>query len=118
MMTDNLIFGEPTLLPAPDSPMAVGAYVGNELGDGGGGPTDGERTIEAIFLDYSSPPTYQDLWESHHQNGAMFYDSDQNGYFDVLQRVDDSGVWNYNPETGDWNRKPFSESKDADNKSP
>lgn len=48
----------------------------------------------------------------------MFYDSDQNGYYDILQRTDDYGVWNYNPETGDWNRKPFSENKDADNKAP
>lgn len=114
MMYDQAVDGL-RLLSDVDIAMAAGGYEPNMPGEGGGGPTDGERIIEALFLDYSSPPTYQDLWESHHENGALFYDSDQNGYFDFFQIVDDNGVWSYNSDTGAWTYKAFSESKDIGN---
>ena len=116
-MTDNLIFGGPGLLPDVDITTSGSGFEVDQSVDGSGsGPTGAERTIEAIFLDYSSPATGVDLWTSYHQNGAMFYDSDQNGYFDVLQRADDYGVWNYNADTGAWTYREFVENKDADNK--
>jgi hypothetical protein len=102
-MTDNLIFGDAYLLSGFDTTMVAGGYQDEQLGDGGG-PSSAETTIENMFASWSAPLVANgtDEWTSYMADGAMFHDSDGNGYFDRLEKGVDGGVCTFDPATNSW----------------
>lgn len=102
-MSDNLVFGDAHLLANLDVVAAAGGYQDGQIGEGGG-PSCAESTIEDMFQNWSAPALSNmgDEWTSYMADGAMFYDSDGNGYYDHLEKGGDNGVFVFDPETGCW----------------
>lgn len=95
MMTDNLIFGGPTLLPDLDSPTPVYTYVGNEPGDGGGGGLDGMINWDNVYYHASN---------AIQSNGYIFIDYNRDGHFDQAWYGDGNGGWFTSGGGDEWRR--------------
>jgi hypothetical protein len=111
MMAYDMAVDGLRLLSEVDIAMAAGGYEPNLPGEGGGGPTAAEARIESIYLDYDSPSLGGDEWFSYHEDGAMFYDSDHNGYYDHYEISGDGGVWIYDGATDSWTFKAYDENQ-------
>jgi hypothetical protein len=92
-----------------------GGFEGGEpIGGGGGGvPTAGELRIEGIRREWSGAILEQTDTMILTVDGAMFYDSDANGYFDHLEVDTDTGYFEYDPETDTWTWHQY-EDRDPD----
>ena len=108
-MAEATLDGTPILSANLDIGVEAGGYY---LGDpsepgGGAGPTAAEAIIENLFATWSAPLTVGDEWSSLMADDALFWDRDDNGYYDSLTIGGDGGVYVYNPETDSWDYRPY-----------
>ena len=107
-MTEATADGTPVLIANLDLGMAAGGYYYDEPGGGGGGPSAEETEIENMFANWSAAYTgVGDEWTSYMADGAMFWDRDEDGYYDHLERGADGGVYIYNPVTDSWEYRKY-----------
>ncbi|HYD37668.1 MAG TPA: hypothetical protein VEA60_08640 [Allosphingosinicella sp.] len=86
-----------------DLALAAGGFEGGDpIDGGGGGPTASELRIEEMREEWDGTVTYQDDTTVLYDDGAMFYDSDENGYYDYLEVATDTGRFVYDPVTNTW----------------
>ena len=92
-----------------DLAVASGGFEGGEPIDGGGsGPSASELTIQGMYEKWPGDPT-RDGPTASFDDGAMFFDSDGNGYYDYLEIAIDTGYFEYEPETDTWTWHPYND---------
>jgi hypothetical protein len=93
-----------TSLSYLDLGVAAGGLEGRDpVGDGdGGAPTAGELRIREMQERWGGTIIDHDDTTIRYSDGAMFYDSDGNGYYDYLEVATDTGHFVYDPETDTW----------------
>jgi hypothetical protein len=110
-MSEATADGTPILITNLDVGVAAGGYYYDEPGGGGDGPSGGEAVIEDMFASWSAALTGGDEWTSYMADGAMFWDSDANGYYDYLEIGGDGGVFIYDPDTDTWIYREYNSSE-------
>ena len=95
------------LLSEVDIAAMAGGYEPNLPGEGSGGPSEGELIIENLLANWGAETDYRlDNNTLFMLDGAMFFDSDDNGYYDYLEVATDGGRFVFEPETNTWKYKP------------
>lgn len=95
------------LIPLPsisdlDLVLAAGGFEGRGSVEGGGGaPTAGELRIHGMLNQFGETTSFAH-GAMYTSGGAMFYDSDANGYYDHLEMSSDGGYFIYDPEIDAW----------------
>jgi hypothetical protein len=86
-----------------DLALAAGGFEGRGSidGSGCGAPTAGELRIQAMVNNWGGITDRAD-GAVYTSGGAMFYDSDANGYYDYLEVASDTGRFIYDPVTDTW----------------